>query len=102
MKTKKIKLWHATAYDNLGSIIARGLQTGCDHVVYACENATDAAKFVAIRGVKDILLIQFEVNEQDVDESFDHSQAFFKCRAFSVSHNIEPESLVSFRRLTCD
>ena len=101
MKTKKIKLWHATPFHNLANILTYGLRTGCDHVVYACENATDAAKFVAIRGVKDILLVQFEVDEQDVDESFDHSQAFFQCRAFAISHSIEPESLVSFRRLTC-
>lgn len=94
----KTKLWHATAYDNLASIVENGIFCGCEGLVYACETAEDAAKFVAIRGIKTILCAQFEVDENDVHESFDHAQAFFKCKAYYVQHNIKSESLVDFRK----
>ncbi len=80
--------YHATPFENLGSIFKKGILTGCDGVVYLTENPEEAARFVAIRGYKKILVIEVEVEDYLVTESFDHSQAFFKCRAYSYPHNI--------------
>lgn len=98
----KTKLWHATSYDNLSAILEQGILCGCEGLVYACVLPEEAARFVAIRGVKKILLIEFKVDDKDVHESFDHSFTFFQCKSFCIQHAIKPESLLSFRKLELD
>ena len=80
--------YHATSFENLDSIFEKGIQTGCDDVVYLCEKPDEAARFVAIRGYKKILVVGVNLKEDMVEESFDHSQAFFKCRAYMYPENI--------------
>lgn len=80
--------YHATPFENLGSIFRKGIVKGCDGVVYLTEKPEEAARFVAIRGHKKILVIEVEVEDYMVTESFDHSEAFFKCKAYSYPHNI--------------
>lgn len=80
-------LFHATSYNNLLSILKSGINTGTDGV-YMCEKPEDAAKFLIVKGIKDILIIEVKIPknlEVTISESFDHNQNFFKCRAF-VSH----------------
>lgn len=100
MKTKKIKLWHATNFENCLSITEHGIRRGCDNVVYACKRPEEAARFVAIRGIKHILCVAFEVDEKDVHESFDHSKAFFKCNAYYVDKDIQPKDIISLTILS--
>lgn len=80
--------YHATPFENLNSIFKKGITRGVDGVVYLTEKPEEAAKFVAIRGCKKILVIEVEVEDYLVEESFDHSQEFFKCRAYSYPYDI--------------
>lgn len=78
------KYYHATEEKNLDSIIEKGILPGVDGGVYLTETPEDAYKFVAIRvfSIDPIPVLEVELDESLVEESFDHSQAFFKCRAF--------------------
>lgn len=80
--------YHATPFENLGSIFKKGILKGCDGVVYLTEKPEEAARFVAIRGYKKILVIEVEVEDYLVKETFDHSEMFFKCKAYSYPYNI--------------
>ena len=95
-------MWHATEYKNLVSILDNGIIPGPDKLVYLCENGIDAAKFVAVRGCRDILLCQIKIYKADEDkikETFDHSERFFKCRAFGYKGAIKPQNIKHYRRL---
>ena len=80
--------YHATPFENLNSIFKKGITRGIDGVVYLAETSEDAVKFIAIRGHKKILVIEVEVEDDMVEESFDHSESFFKCKAYYYPNNI--------------
>lgn len=80
--------YHATPFENLASIFKKGILKGHDGVVYLTEKPEEAVRFVAIRGCKKILVIEVEIEEDMVTESFDHSQVFFRCRAYAYSKDI--------------
>lgn len=84
------KYYHATQPANLSSILQNGIKKGFDGVVYLAETPEDAAKFLAIRLFKDILVFEVELDDKDVCESFDHSYSFFQCRAFTYNSSIDP------------
>ena len=92
----KTKMYHATDFKNCISITEKGILCGVDHCVYCCDEPEDAAKFALMHAVKHILVIAFEVDINDVKESFDHSQAFFKCRAYYIEHDIPAKALKGF------
>lgn len=86
--------YHATPSENLVSIIKDGcIKKGWLGVVYLTETAQDAVKFCAIRGQKFITVFEVEVDESLIEESFDHSNEFFKCRAFTYAGDI-PDSQI--------
>lgn len=94
-----MKLYHATKYENLISILDKhAILKGCDGVVYLADSPDNAAKFVAIRGVKDILVIEVFLEEERVEESFDHNQNFFKCKAYMFHDDISLEYAGQFTR----
>ena len=82
-------LYHATDYQNLDSILSEGLRTGHDHLVYFCERPDYAARFVYIRGIQHILVIEVDIPDEQIQESFDHNPNFFGCRAFTVARQIK-------------
>lgn len=88
--------YHATPFENLESIMDQGIHRGCDGVVYLTERPEEAARFVAIRGYRNILVLGVNIEEDMVKESFDHSQAFFKCRAYMYQDDIEPDDIIEF------
>jgi len=88
--------YHATPYENLESIMDQGILRGSDGVVYLTERPEDAAKFVAIRGCRKILVLGIEIYEDMVEESFDHSQAFFRCKAYTYSDDIPADEITEF------
>ena len=69
--------YHATPYENLNSILNQGIHRGCDGVIYLTDAKEDALKFVAIRGYLDILVCGIQLEEEMVQESFDHNESFF-------------------------
>ena len=86
--------YHATPFENLESIMSKGLLKGCDGVIYLTKKPEDAIKFVAIRGCKKILVIELELEDNMIEESFDHRQLFFRCNAYTYSENIIPNKLI--------
>ena len=90
--------YHATSFENLESIMDQGLHRGCDGVVYLTEKPDEAVRFLAIRGCSKILVLGVELEEDLVDESFDHSEAFFKCRAYTYSDDIPADEITEFLR----
>lgn len=86
--------YHATAPENLFSILTEGIHKGTDGFVYLADSYENAAKFVAVRGCNThILSIEVLLDEKLVEESFDHSFMFFKCRAYTYSDDIAIEHL---------
>lgn len=85
-----MKFYHATTTENMEKIAATGIiRKSWDGVVYLCTDPIDACKFLVLRGLRKMCVIETELNEEDVEESFDHSQAFFKCRAYMHRGDIQ-------------
>ena len=82
------KYYHATDFENLIPILDEGLKVGPDGIVYLTETPEDALKFVMLRGLKSILVIEVEVEEGKVEEQFDHNYNFFKCKAYGHDGDI--------------
>lgn len=87
--------FHATPYKNLESIIDQGIHRGWDGVVYLTDKREEALRFVAIRGCKDILVCEVELNEANIKESFDHNESFFKCKAYMYDEDINPAEITN-------
>lgn len=81
-------MYHATSQENLDSILSDGIRRGIDGVVYLCEKPVDAVKFLAIRLIRDIVVFAVRVDEDEMEESFDHNKNFFGCSAYMVSYDI--------------
>ena len=78
-----MKFYHATTLENMEKIAASGfIKKSWDGVVYLCKDPIDACKFLVLRGLRKMCVIETELDENDVQESFDHSQSFFKCKAY--------------------
>lgn len=90
--------YHATPYENLISIMMSGIYAGGDGYVYLTNSPESAATFVAIRGCKDILVCGVDLEEDLLDESFDHSLAFFKCRAWMHKGDISVDDIKDYYR----
>lgn len=93
----KKKFYHATPMKNFVSILDDGkIYTGYEGVTYLCDTPKDAAKFVAIRGEKEILVCECEIDESLVSESFDHSEVFFKCKAYTYPKDISTNEITNY------
>ena len=90
--------YHATPFINLDSILENGIRRSMEGIVYLTTEPEDAVKFVAIRGCKDILVCQVGIEEDLVEESFDHNEGFFKCRAYVYPQDILPIEIEEFLR----
>lgn len=85
--------YHATPMENYDSIYEKGILRGWDAVIYLAEEPEEAARFVAIRGYKEILVCKVYLDENLVEESFDHNENFFKCRAYTYPLDIEIDQI---------
>ena len=99
------QFYHATDYDNIGSIMNQGiLASKPEGLVYLAETAEDAAKFLLVRGHCKIVSVKVEIPEElehNISETFDHSYAFFKCRAFAYDGDITPDMLCDVSTWRC-
>ena len=92
-------LYHATNALNYISILESGLRPGIDGIVYLAETPEDAIKFVIVKGISRILVVEIRVPlelSNTIIETFDHSEAFFKCRAFGSIVPIELDRIVDY------
>lgn len=91
-----MKMYHATNYENLGSILENGILPSPEGIVYLTEKQDEAPRFLVLRGIKKILVVECEVEETNIEEQFDHNEKFFKCKAYGHYGKIEPESCLNF------
>lgn len=88
--------YHATSFDNLHSILTQGVKLrNCEKLTYMCTSKNDCLKFAKIRGVRHVVVLELVVPEADVVETFDHSEAFFKCRCWGCTKDLPPEAIRS-------
>lgn len=93
--------YHATAIENLSSILENGLKAGNQGCVFMTENEEEAVRFLAIRLVPEIVTFKIKVYKKDYDkvqETFDHSQQFFQCKAFGYFGDISAENITASRK----
>jgi hypothetical protein len=65
-------------------IVGEGrIRKSCDGFVYLCKDPIDSCKFLVIRGMKNMSVIEVDINENSVEESNDHSERFFRCKAYT-------------------
>lgn len=85
-----MKYFHATTEENFEKILATGaIKTGTDGITYMTLNATDAVKFLIVRGIRSVIVLELELDESyNIKETFDHSFAFFKCKCFGTDKEI--------------
>ena len=78
-----MRFYHAAPKETMMKIYVEGvLKKSWDGVVYMCKDQIDACKFLVIRGMRQMSVIELELDEKEVEESHDHSEAFFKCKAY--------------------
>lgn len=96
--------YHATATENLTSILKDGIKrNNFENVVYLCERPEDAAKFLRVHLCPDFVVIPVQVHEKYLEESFDHSYAFFQCRAWMYHkdipvRNIDVDNIYQYKK----
>lgn len=85
-----MKYYHATPKEAMMKIVGEGrIRKSCDGVVYLCKEAVDSCKFLVIRGMREMSVIEVEIDEDSVEESHDHAESFFGCKAYIHEGDIE-------------
>lgn len=84
-----MKFYHATTGAAAESILKDGVLKA-DHFgeVFLCRTPLDACKFVVIRGVTLVSVLEVNLKRSEVYESHDHSEAFFGCKAYAHQGDI--------------
>lgn len=96
-----MKYYHATSEEAWKQIKEDTfIKTGCDGVIYLCKDPQEACRFLVLRGIDPIIVLEFEFKVNQIKETFDHSQIFFKCRAYSYSKNISILDIKSIKTYT--
>lgn len=93
------KYYHATSYDNLTSILCDGLRTSMEGIVYMTETPIDAVKFVALRMIPKILVVEIKTlkkHEENIIETTDHNYDFFKCKSYGYVGNIDSNMITNY------
>lgn len=85
-----MKFYHATTVENMKKILKDGVIKGSfGGEVFLCKKPMDACKFLVIRGIRRMCVIEVDLKEKVVLESCDHSEAFFQCKAYVHNGNVE-------------
>ena len=87
--------YHATSEDGFSAIMREGVKVNGG--VYLADSFQNAAKFLLIRGVNPIYVIKISGKKLDknlLSESFDHSESFFKCKAYVYDGDINPNKIL--------
>lgn len=87
--------YHATSPNNLRSIILQGLKPSADGYVYLADSVESAIKFIQLtKSEAFVFAVHFKKeDEQYIEETFDHSAEFFKCKSFGYWGTISPDKL---------
>ena len=90
-----MKYYHATSVTAAESIKADGLiKKSIEGFVYCADSVDNAVKFLALRCMGEpIYVFEFDVPEgAEVEEQFDHNEAFFKCKAYGVYSDVPADN----------
>lgn len=94
-----MKLYHATPVRNLTKIMMDGLKPRQGGIYFA-DSAKAAAGFILLRGEKQVIVFEFDIPENLVEESFDHNETILKrifgvdsCRCFTSSESIRASDI---------
>lgn len=89
--------YHATTEEGYQSILKDlEIKPGFDGCVYLCEKPEEAARFVILRTFSTAIVLGIELpDDADIQESFDHSQSFFQCKAYTYESSIHADNIVS-------
>ncbi|ALT81237.1 hypothetical protein AU077_06775 [Streptococcus gallolyticus] len=97
-----MKLYHYSTFENFPSIQREGLKIGTDNVVYLAESPELAREFAYIYGLKSYALFEVDIEPNEISESTDHNEDYFKkltgelsAECYSCKHNI-PADRVTF------
>lgn len=89
-------LYHATDKRNEEKIMNEGLLPGIDGGVYFADSPDNALKFIAFKfEAKEVIVLKVRTRELDpklMEESFDHSEMFFQCKAWVYMGTVPPET----------
>lgn len=77
-----MKFYHATTMENALQIAEDGVIRAHFGEVFFCKAPLDACKFLILRGLRRVGVFEVELDERDVEESFDHNEHFFGCKAY--------------------
>ena len=85
-----MKFYHATTEENALKIVRDGkIKMSAEGAVFVCKSPIDACKFLFIRGLKKAIVFEVELDEEKIEESTDHSEAFFQCKAYMYHGEIK-------------
>lgn len=110
--------FHATWEDLADQIENEGLKPGWDGCVYLCDSIEDinklmgwrlfqrfdgeelhpelGLKFPKLTQFKTFVIFEVDLDPEEVEESFDHSAAFFEgARAWTIEREIDPSEIVN-------
>lgn len=85
------KLYHGTSIENFNSMVKDGVikTSYFSQCIYCCQSKEDVLKFMYIYQVTPCIILEIEVPDEDVVETFDHSPVFFQCRCFGITKAVE-------------
>lgn len=85
-----MRFYHATTNEVMEKILRdKEIKQSWDGCVYLCKQPIDSCKFLAIRGIRKVCVIEVELGNDEVQESHDHSESFFGCKAYIHEGGIE-------------
>lgn len=98
-----MKYYHAAPKETMIKIVGEGvIKKSWDGMVYLCKEAVDSCKFLVVRGMKEMSVIEVELDENKVEESYDHSEYFFKCKAYMHNGDIKLTGNENIRNYSFD
>lgn len=66
-----MKYYHATTEKTMEKIFTDGaIRKSWDGCVYLCTTAVDACKFLILRGIKRMIVVEVELDESDTTSTF--------------------------------
>ena len=95
-----MKLYHYSTFENFPSIQREGLKIGADNVVYLAESPELAKEFAYIYGLKSYALFEVDIEPNEISESADHNEEYFKgltqktsAKCYISEHNIPADNV---------
>lgn len=91
------KYYHGTSYKNLLKIINdKKIKASIEGIVYLTKSKQDALKFISFRYMtEDIAVIELNLDDNNIIETFDHSQNFFKARSYGYKGDIDTSNVTN-------